>query len=434
METPSVFNNYDIRGKYPDDINEALAFRLGRAVGTHLKGKGTVVVGRDTRPQSNSIHKELVRGLVHAGLHVLDIVLSPTDKIAVLTQHWNADIGIMVTASHHPWENTGFKILYTKGNGFSNEDMAIIKNIYLKNEFVQGEGKQENKAREADEFYVDHAVKEFKKFFPGITGKVVADACNGGSAPFLPVILKKLGAEVIEVNCSRTIDTKLAPEPEEENRKYVVDLIASEWADIAVGNDPDGDRVFCFDKNGRWISGDEIFSIVGKAIGAKKIAASLDTSKMVEEHTSAEMEYTQVGDIFVSAKGVEMHADFLGEPNGHYAIPAFSWYSSGTFIALILAALAPKLPELVNELPQFSVAKEAFKAENKEQKMHEIAAKVRVKYKVLSELDGIKFAVDNSQVLVRPSGTSAKIRMVVENKSADKAKEHFEILKKELFL
>ena len=433
MDNPQVFNNYDIRGSYPAQINEELSKRLGRAIGTYACG--LVVVGGDTRETTPSLKKALIDGIKSAGSDVIDVGVGPTDLIAIAGAHYNAILSVMITASHHGWDRNGFKLMYTKGNGFSNEDMAIIKKIYTDKPFVGAEiGGYENKEYEFRQIYIKRAITCFKKHFDSIDAKIVVDCANGGASVVLPEILLALGANVVKVNCDFVPDTTVAPEPEKDSRAYLVDVLKSNNADIAVGCDPDADRVFALESNGRWVDGDEIFVILAKVIGAKKISASLDTSSMLFDATGADITLTRVGDIFVSKKAIDIDADFMGEPNGHYAFPDFSWYNSGTFAALILAANAKKLSSMINSLPKYFTASKKFKYDNDEMKISATKKAIldaNSSYSVISDLDGVKFKCDDAVVLIRPSGTSPVIRIKAEAKtqqSADSAVEKASLL------
>ena len=129
---------------------------------------------------------------------------------------------------------------------------------------------------------------------------------------------------------------------------------------------------------------------------------------------------TRVGDIFVSKKAIENNSDFLGEPNGHYAFPEFSWYNSGTFAALILCAVAKKIPKILENFPKYTTISKKFEfADNNEKitKMEDITAIVDKKYEMISDLDGVKYKNKGAVVLIRPSGTKALIRVSAEGKN-----------------
>ncbi|MCD6477595.1 MAG: hypothetical protein J7K87_01200 [Candidatus Aenigmarchaeota archaeon] len=430
-EVPEVFMRYDIRGYYPEELNEDFAERLGRSAGTY--GKRLVVVGYDTRKSSIPLKEALIKGILSTGVNVIDLGISTSDKVALAGNYYKADFSIIITASHNPWEMNGFKFFYQRGNGFSNGDMKKIKEIFLDGKFKMSEssGELSDKFGEFSRIYEERvllALKEYMGELRSLNGKkIVVDCANGGASLHLPKLLKKLGASVIEVNCSTKPDYSLEPEPEEKNRMYLYEIMKKENADLVVGTDPDADRIFAFDKNG-WISGDELFAIFAHIIKPSKISASLDTSHMLNEVSGADVVYTRVGDIFVSRKAIEIGAEFCGEPNGHYAFPKFCWYNSGTFGSLILAYLQNP-SEIRSKFPTYFVKKHKIKLESQEEKINKmnlIGEKIKQKYEIISDLDGVKFKIGNTNALIRPSGTSNVIRAVVESKNEDESQKALE--------
>ncbi len=436
---PVVFTRYDIRGEYPEELDEPFALRLGMAAGTYAKKK--IVVGYDTRTSSKPLAEAISSGIQSTGVDVLNIGISPSDKVALAGGYYGADFSIMVTASHHSWSRNGFKFFYTKGNGFSNEDMAKIKKIFMEKNFrtssPENRSAMIDKEHDFHEAYIQKALEVFRKYFQKIDAKIVVDCCNGAAYNTTPILLEKLGATVFRKNCSKTPVLDVSPEPDEENRKGLVIEMAKNNADLLVGHDPDADRLYAFDRRGEWISGDELFCILAEIVRAKKIVASIDTSKMLEDATGASVEYARVGDIFVSKKAIEIGADFCGEPNGHYTVPEFSWYNSATFCALLLAAKAKDIDGIRQSLPKYFVKKEkiVLKDNNaKEAKMKEIMQNIEKnrKYKQLSDLDGIKFSDKSTTCLIRSSGTQPMIRIVAESKDEKHLEKAFRNIKNEI--
>ena len=347
-----VFNKYDIRGCYPKEINEKFTLTLGKATGTYCRKKfrnKKIAVGMDTRLSSKVLKDNLIKGLLLTGIDVVDIGKATTEKTALAGGHYNCAFSVMITASHHSFNCNGFKFIYNKGNGFSNEDMAQIKKIFLSKKFCKGKGKCTDKSLEFDKIYEEKiciALEEYIDVDKLKGVKVVADLCNSFASKHLVNVLEKYKCDVTKVNCKvLSNDMSFKPEPQKENRQYVAELIKKTNADIGIGIDPDGDRIFVFDSNGEWVEGNEIFCLLSGIMNPKKIVASLDTSSMLEEHAKdAKIIYTKIGDIFVSEKAIEIDADFLGEPNGHFAFPKFCWYNSGTFAGLKLCSIAKKIP------------------------------------------------------------------------------------------
>ncbi|MDY6768983.1 MAG: hypothetical protein SVW02_02655, partial [Candidatus Nanohaloarchaea archaeon] len=154
---------------------------------------------------------------------------------------------------------------------------------------------------------------------------------------------------------------------------------------------------------------------LARIVGPDTVAASVDTSPMIEE-AGAEVVYSRVGDIFVAASGMEADADLLGEPNGHYAVPQFSWYNSGIFASLLLASAAEQLPGILAEVDDYSTVRRTTVFDTEEERdeaLSTVKKRVAEQYDVTSRIDGVKFRGDGFTGLVRPSGTSPKLRVVV---------------------
>ena len=133
-DIPSPFNNYDIRGIYPVEVNETMALKLGSCLGTIIskRGHNEIVVGQDNKPSSRSIEKAFVAGLLSSGIDTIELGIGPTDMVS-FNAACHKTFGAMITASHLDLEFTGFKFLYPKGNGLLNEDLEKIKEVYLQN-------------------------------------------------------------------------------------------------------------------------------------------------------------------------------------------------------------------------------------------------------------------------------------------------------------
>lgn len=414
MNPEAVFNRYDIRGAYPDEIDEDFAERLGVAVGHYAQKEqaACVVTGKDTRDSSRAIYDAFLTGLRRTGVHVTDTGIGTTDRTALAAHHYNG-IGVMVTASHHAWKRTGFKLLYPNGHGFSNQDMDRVKTLFLENN-VHGDtaaGAMLQVQDEFDETYTAVAKKTFQTFVgEELDARVVLDAV-GGAERFAPVLFEELGATIQAVER----ETPPAPEPAEETRQDVARALTKSGADIAVGYDPDADRVYVLHPEQGWLNGDDVFYLLARIIQPDVVVASLDTSPMIES-LDASIHYTRVGDVFVAETGVEVDADLLGEPNGHYAVTDFCWYNSGIFASLLLAAYAANIPELLDPVQEWETIRhvETFKSmKERDEAMSHVMKHVAKEYDVLSTADGIKFETHEVTGLVRPSGTAPKIRLGV---------------------
>lgn len=420
MTYEDVFNRYDIRGAWPDEIDRGFARRLGQAIGTYRRDQQRfkVVVGHDTRDHSAIAHEELVDGLRSTGVEVIDVGLSTTDRTALASQYHGA-LGVMVTASHHRWERTGFKLLYEQGYGFGNDDLEDVKQVFRDQAFREEDGVVMRAEAEFTEEYLERAA-DYLEQFDGNCDHIVLDCCNGGAARLAPAVFEELGIETTVVNGSRT-GGGCAPEPGESNRSYVKDELDETDADLAVGYDPDADRVYCIHPDLGWISGDRLFYLLARITEPDTVTASIDTSPMLEE-LDAEISYTRVGDVFVSAQGYEDDADLLGEPNGHYAMTDFCWYNSGIIASALLALNHDRLPELLEPVQEYRTERRVQRLDDgteKDAAMQAVLKQVAKRYEVVDRVDGVRFETDALICLVRPSGTSQKLRLIVHGQGDD---------------
>lgn len=411
-DAETVFNRYDIRGTYPDEISAAFAERFGQAVGTYARREhaGNVVIGRDTRDASSAVIDAFRDGVLAAGADVVDVGAGTTDRTALAARHYGG-VGVMVTASHHAWERTGFKLLYRDGYGFSNEDMDAVKQVYRDGAFDSGDGTLLRSQHEFDEYYIDAVQDAFKEYADTIDGTILVDAI-GGTERTAPLILEELGAAVEDVSWSE----RPSPEPGTDTREAVIRRVTERQdIDLAVGYDPDGDRVYAVHPDLGWIDGDRLFYLLATITEPDRIVASVDTAPYIET-LDATVTYTRVGDIFVAAEGFEQDADLLGEPNGHYAVTDFCWYNSGILAATLLAAHATDLPAMLEPVSQYRTDRRSRTYDDtaaRDAAMQQVMKRVAQAYEVVSTADGVKFDTGDATGLVRPSGTSPKIRLVL---------------------
>ncbi|MCW1310017.1 MAG: phosphomannomutase, partial [Candidatus Parvarchaeota archaeon] len=196
-EKMSIFRSYDIRGIYPNDLNEKLAFDIGAAFGTYIKGK--IVVGCDSRLSSPPLKKALIKGLLSTGANVIDIGLTTTPIVMFATRYLNCDGGVMVSASHNPKNYNGFKLYGKNGLPIGMDyGMEKVQEIFEKKSFSKGEGKSTRKR--IFNQYSKFILSQIKIKKP-LKMKVVVDCGNGSPSIIYPKILKRIGLDVYELYC-----------------------------------------------------------------------------------------------------------------------------------------------------------------------------------------------------------------------------------------
>lgn len=433
VKPEKVFKRYDIRGKYPEELNENFAEKLGKALGTFIRRNYSprIVVSRDNKDTSEPLKKSLIEGLRSTGLEVIDAGIGPTDYAAFAGKRQGC-VSVQVTSSHMPLEFNGFKFMYPEGNGFVNEDLNTVKDIFRSGEFSDRYGSTRSLEDNIKESYR----KEIKQVAGNLGSesldlKVAVDTLGGATTEFLPSLLKEMGADVIDI--SERYEEHPYRDPPNPKPKHLSELkktVENTEADLGLATDMDGDRVAVF--TDRFITGDEIFNILAQKVDGDAVA-SIDTSNALEdllEERGDQVYYTRVGDPFVMDKALDESVGLAGEPNGHYSMLEFVPYNSGTLTALILAGT--DIGESLQMKPDYGVDRYSFKTEEKHEKMERIKKAVKQNYNFKSEIDGVKFEADGIDVLVRPSGSSPKIRVIAESKDEQKLEKDLDQIKEKI--
>jgi len=427
LKPGEVFKRYDIRGKYPGEINEEFARRLGQAIGSFTQnnhGK-KVVVGRDNKESSIRLKESLIEGLKSAGIEVLDAGEGPTDYVA-FSGVMKDSVSVQVTASHLPLKFNGFKLMYPEGNGFVNNDLDRVKDLFREEDFESGGGKVEEIEKLCKDRYLEELKETARKHSEGLFyRRIVVDTLGGAATELLSELLRDLGAEVIDISEEKDdFPYRDPPNPKPENLDELKRKVEEENADIGLATDMDADRVALY--RDRFVSGSEIFCLMAEQVQGTTVA-SIDTSQAVEDviaEKGHELHYTRVGDPFVMDRALEVDAALAGEPNGHYSILEFVPYNSGILAALILAGT--DIDSGLENVPEYHVRRDSVQVEDKDEKMVLATETVENNYEVLSKVDGVKALIEGAEVLIRPSGSSPKIRVIAEAEDEEVAEKGLE--------
>ena len=421
------------RGAANEELTPALAMQLGQAGATVLTRENdhrpTIMVGCDTRISGDMLANALMAGICSVGANAVYVGVIPTPAVAYLTKKYKVEAGVVISASHNPVEFNGIK--FFDGNGYKLPDSMedeieeLIRNGMRGVEFPTGTMVGKIKYRtDAREEYINHAVQTVPVDLSGM--KIVVD-CAEGAAHYTSVeALRELGASVVPIHNmpdGTNINANCGSTHMEELQARVV----YEKADVGLAFDGDADRLLAVDENGEIVDGDQIMGIVGvhmrdqgklkKDTIVATVMSNLGFFKMGErEHLN--MEQTKVGDRYVLERMREIGASLGGEQSGHIIFLDENTTGDGLLSALHLLQVMvdtkkplSELAKVMTVMPQALVnAKVPNHKKDRYMEYPEIAG-------AIEELDR-KFAGEG-RVLIRPSGTEPKVRVMIEGKDQD---------------
>ena len=433
---PDIFKANDIRGIYPDALDDAVAYAIGRAFVTLLK-VDTVVVGRDMRLSSPPMFDALTQGLMEGGADVLNIGMVSTDQYyyacATLSQ-----AGIMVTASHNPPKYGGFKMVKQMPEILGGDMVQDLRCIVETEAFAQPirPGKMVEKVRDIDlaEGFIEKVLSliDVDALMPL---KVIADTGNGMVGPILKRIYSRLPTVEL-TGMYLEPDGSLpnhGPDPlQPENRAELQRRVVAEGADIGFAFDGDGDRCFAVDDRGEFVSSDFMSALIGQYLlesnpGAKMVYAPRCSHAVRDRITDAGgiALVERVGHAIMKQRLAQENALFATEGTGHYYFRDFFFADSGILPSLIIMEMLSKKQTTLSDLLKPLESTYFISGEintpisaDPQAKMEEIAA-IFGKAGVVEWLDGVSISFDDWCFNVRPSNTEPLLRLNLEATSRE---------------
>ena len=430
-----LFGTFGVRRLANTELTPEFASKIAASYGTLVKGK--VAVGGDTRTSTEMIKHAVISGLLSSGCDVIDLGILPTPALQFAVRNYY-DGGIMITASHNPPKYNGIKLVDSYGIG-TPDDMEIkIEDMFFNdnpdrvswNEIGEAE-KNEGLLDEYIQNVIDRvdadAIKEAKL-------KVIVD-CGSGAACFTtPYLLRKLGCEVLTMNCQPDgFFPGRDPEPTEPNLKELIEVVKATGANIGIAHDGDADRTICIDEKGDFVFGDKSFALVEKYMLKENngglIVTTVATSSAIYDianEYNGEVIATKVGDLIVARELKDKDGLFGGEENGGLIFPDFVYGRDAALstakIIEIIAKTGKSLSKLIEELPVYYSEKMKIECpdELKQEVMQKIAEETS-EFEV-DTTDGVKIFKDGGWVIIRPSGTEPIFRCFAEAKTKEDAK------------
>ena len=428
----SIFKAYDIRGVYPEQINEKVAYEIGQAYVGCVEPKGEVLVGLDVRIYSPPLQKKLIQGMTDAGVNVVDVGLISTDMLYFGVGNYQTDGGIQVTASHNPPEWHGFKLV-RKGPVAMTLESGIekMRDFIISGNKVKSQKKGSIRKLEIWNDYCDYILRWLK----GVEVKPIKVVINPNfglaGKVFTKLVEKgKLPLEIVPLNFEPDGHfPKGRPDPfVPENRVEFIELVKSSGADFGITWDADADRVFFCADGGIFVEPYYLNTILIRQMlekfpGEKIIYDPRYTWALIEaiKKNGGKPVLVRVGHSYIKEGMRKYNALYATESSGHTYYRDY-WYADCGMIPVMqvlefLSTCKLKLSEAVRPvMDKYIISGEInSKVVDKEGKMEEIAEKYSDAKQ--SRLDGISIEYENYRFCVRPSNTEPLLRLTLEARS-----------------
>ena len=431
------FGPFDIRGLYPAEVNEELAYRVGRVYPGLFAAK-RIAVGHDIRLSSPLLQEALVRGLTESGCSVVDIGQCGTEMIYFTTIHYGLDGGIMVTASHNPKEYNGMKFVVKEARPISEDNgLKDIARAVMEGDFsaAPSTGKVEtlDVMGEYTKYvlsYVD--IRKLKRY------KVVANTGNGAAGPVINALEEYLPFQIVKVfNEPDGSFPNGVPNPlRQENRAATVRAVREAKADVGVAWDGDFDRCFLFDEHGNFIEGYYMVGFLAEAFLRKEKGGTVVYDPRLVWNTVETAErlggkavVCRSGHAFIKDKMREVDAIYGGELSSHHYFRDFSYCDSGMIPWLLMMELmsgagGQTLSQLMRERQERYPASGELNSRVEEPEA--VLANVEKLYAPqgkLSKIDGVSVEFEDWRFNLRMSSTEPEIRLNVESRGNRKLME-----------
>ncbi|MBP9491171.1 MAG: phosphoglucosamine mutase [Aliarcobacter sp.] len=435
-----LFGTDGVRGKAGDFLDAITVLKLAKAAGIYFRKHSTtkkILVGKDTRRSGYMIENALVSGLTAVGYDVIQIGPMPTPAIAYLTESMRCDAGIMISASHNPYEDNGIKFFDNHGDKLNTTCEKAIEAIFNDSELMQTEqvtGRNIGASKRIDDV-IGRYIVSIKSSFPrdlNLSGlRIVLDCANGAAYKVGPTILQELGADVIVVN-NKPDGFNINEDCGAMHPEHIGKLVREYRADIGLALDGDADRLVIIDEKGEVVDGDKLIGALCNYLNEEKLlkgngcVATVMSNKALEDYLSKkgiELFRSDVGDKYVlevmKAKGI----NFGGEQSGHIIFSDTAKTGDGLASSLQVLALilksGKKASEVLNPFELYP------------QILHNMKVIEKIPLDKIKGLEEILKPIREKGMrdLIRYSGTENKIRLLLEGKNKKDVENAMETLK-----
>jgi phosphomannomutase len=429
---PKVFKAYDVRGLYPNELDEEGAYAIGRAYVEHFAPR-RIAVGRDMRLSSPAMAEAAMRGASEGGADVLDIGMVGTEMLYSAVGELDLDGGFTITASHNPREYTGMKVV-RRGALPVGVESALL---YVRDTAMSGAWFRTGPAGTIEPVDVWPGFVDKVMSFIDVGAvrplRVVIDAANGMAGAMLPPVLERLPIDA--VRCFFEPDGSFPnhePNPLlPENREFIVAKTLEEGADLGVAFDGDADRCFFVDDSGEFIPGDFVTALLAESILRKEpgskvlydVRASWAVPETIERAGGVPL-VNRVGHAFIKHRMRQEDAAFAGEVSGHYYFRDFYRADSGVIPFLLMleyvSGAGRKLSEILEPYREryFITGEINTPVADVPLKLQELKERFGPEGEV-SHLDGLSVDAEDWHMNVRPSNTEPLLRLNLESRSQE---------------
>ena len=423
-----AFKAYDIRGRVPEELNDDMARKIGKALAARLDA-GPVVLGHDVRLTSPGLQEALAAGLRGAGREVIDIGLCGTEEVYFQTDHLRAAGGVMVTASHNPMDYNGMKLVKQQARPISSDTgLFAISDAVAADTDAAEPARAGSSAQHDKSAYIQHLLSyvdagQLKPL------KIVANAGNGGAGAIIDLLAPHLPFEFVRIchepdgNFPNGIPNPLLP----ENRAATAEAVREHGADFGIAWDGDFDRCFFFDHTGRFIEGYYLVGLLAKAALERNPGGKIvhdprlvwNTVEMVEQAGGVPV-LCKSGHAFIKEKMRAEDAVYGGEMSAHHYFREFAYADSGMIPWLLIAQLVSSsgrsLADWVEDrMAAYPCSGEInFKVADAKAAVERVMQHFAAQAPALDHTDGISADFGDWRFNLRSSNTEPLLRLNVE--------------------
>jgi len=415
-----MFGTSGIRGTVGEDVTASLALSVGRAVAS--EGHDRVVVGRDPRESGAVLVDAVTAGLRECGANVIAVGVEATPTIARAVATYDADAGVVVTASHNPATDNGLKLWTPSGKAFGPEQRRAIEDRLSAEEYDlqpwDGIGTQYSRTDAAEH----HATAITEAVSIDEPPHVVVDIGNGAGG-ITARVLAALGCHVETLNGQPDGSFPGRPsEPNAETLGTLMGVLERTDADVGIAHDGDADRMVAVDDTGAFVPKDVLLALFARESAGEgdRVAAPIDTSLAVDDalaEVGASVTRTQVGDVYVAERATEADVVFGGEPSGAWIWPSETLCPDAPLAACTLVELVADrgpLSALVDSVATYPIERTSIEVADKSGVMGRVETRIAERYDAVETLDGVRVETDAGWFLIRASGTEPVIRVTAE--------------------